>query len=201
MLTISSLLQYLNDSTLKNVHWAMCTGVFGKRDVGRIERELLDVLDFELSILEADILSHHDGLSAVALKSHSHRYTTTTTTHTHEHHSSHHMLLPELEPSSADSSSSSGSSSPHTPEAPEVVAFPSKGNAKHQIAVPPVPLSKPTISQSTFDLLQSLPIPAPQQAAPHRRASHKHYSTFSLKNQHASRYNSIEQAPRAQIMA
>ncbi|KAJ7029163.1 hypothetical protein C8F04DRAFT_931673, partial [Mycena alexandri] len=31
--------KYLNDSTLKNVHWALCTGVFGKRDVGRIERE------------------------------------------------------------------------------------------------------------------------------------------------------------------
>lgn len=37
MLTIC--FQYCNDSTLKNVHWALCTGVFGKRDVGRIERE------------------------------------------------------------------------------------------------------------------------------------------------------------------
>ncbi|KAF6747765.1 hypothetical protein DFP72DRAFT_589124 [Ephemerocybe angulata] len=36
--------KYLNDSTLKNVHWALCTGVFGKRDVGRIEREFLAVL-------------------------------------------------------------------------------------------------------------------------------------------------------------
>ncbi|KAH9950325.1 hypothetical protein B0H21DRAFT_785651 [Amylocystis lapponica] len=56
--------KYLNDSTLKNVHWALCTGVFGKRDVGRIEREFLDVLDFELSISEADLLSHHSYIMA-----------------------------------------------------------------------------------------------------------------------------------------
>ncbi|KDR73776.1 hypothetical protein GALMADRAFT_72169 [Galerina marginata CBS 339.88] len=55
--------KYLNDSTLKNVHWAMCTGVFGKRDVGRIEREYLDVLNFELKITEDDLLSHHQGLA------------------------------------------------------------------------------------------------------------------------------------------
>jgi hypothetical protein len=54
--------QYLNDSTLKNVHWALCTGIFGKRDVGRIEREYLEVLNFELGISEADLLSHHQGL-------------------------------------------------------------------------------------------------------------------------------------------
>ncbi|KAH9928454.1 uncharacterized protein BXZ73DRAFT_90542 [Epithele typhae] len=58
--------KYLNDSTLKNVHWALCTGVFGKRDIGRIEREFLDVLDFELSVSEADLLAHHDALLAVA---------------------------------------------------------------------------------------------------------------------------------------
>lgn len=42
--------KYLNDSSLKNVHWALCTGVFGRRDVARIEREFLEVLDFELSV-------------------------------------------------------------------------------------------------------------------------------------------------------
>jgi hypothetical protein len=54
--------QYLNDSTLKNVHWALCTRIFGKRDVGRIEREYLEVLNFELGVSEADLLSHHQGL-------------------------------------------------------------------------------------------------------------------------------------------
>ena len=65
-------LQYLNDSTLKNVHWALCTGVFGKRDIGRIEREFLDVLDFELSVSEADLLAHHDALLAPSRPAHPH---------------------------------------------------------------------------------------------------------------------------------
>lgn len=56
--------QYTNDSTLKNVHWALCTGVFGKRDIGRIEREFLDVLDYELAVTDADILSHYPALMA-----------------------------------------------------------------------------------------------------------------------------------------
>ncbi|KAI0748715.1 hypothetical protein C8Q80DRAFT_1103380 [Daedaleopsis nitida] len=62
--------KYLNDSTLKNVHWALCTGVFGKRDIGRIEREFLDVLDFELSISESDILAHHDAILALSRPHH-----------------------------------------------------------------------------------------------------------------------------------
>ena len=41
----------------------MCTGIFGKRDIGRIEREFLAVLDWELSISEADVLAHHAQLS------------------------------------------------------------------------------------------------------------------------------------------
>jgi hypothetical protein len=55
-------LQYTSDSTLRNIHWAMCTGVFGKRDVGRIEREFLQVLNWDLSISEDDILSHHHSI-------------------------------------------------------------------------------------------------------------------------------------------
>ncbi|VDB82878.1 unnamed protein product [Peniophora sp. CBMAI 1063] len=55
--------KYTNDSSLKNIHWAMCTGIFGKRDIGRIEREFLSVLDWELSISEEDVLAHHAELS------------------------------------------------------------------------------------------------------------------------------------------
>ncbi|KAJ7633284.1 hypothetical protein FB45DRAFT_744919 [Roridomyces roridus] len=58
--------KYTNDATLKNVHWGLCTGVFGKRDVGRIEREFLEVLDWELGVTEADLLAHHEGLVRVA---------------------------------------------------------------------------------------------------------------------------------------
>ncbi|KAF6763587.1 hypothetical protein DFP72DRAFT_1059660 [Ephemerocybe angulata] len=54
--------KYLNDSTLKNVHWALCTGVFGKRDVGRIEREFLAVLDWELGVGEGEVLGLWESL-------------------------------------------------------------------------------------------------------------------------------------------
>lgn len=54
--------QYSNDATLKNAHWALCSSVFGRRDVGRIEREFLDVLNFDLSIHEAELLVHHDAV-------------------------------------------------------------------------------------------------------------------------------------------
>ncbi|KAJ6486541.1 hypothetical protein C8R47DRAFT_526143 [Mycena vitilis] len=58
--------KYTQDSTLRNAHWAMCTGVFGKGDVGRIEREFLEVLDWELGVREAELLAHHEGLIAAA---------------------------------------------------------------------------------------------------------------------------------------
>ncbi|KAJ7165255.1 hypothetical protein C8R46DRAFT_900492 [Mycena filopes] len=61
--------KYTNDSTLKNVHWALCTGVFGKRDVGRIEREFLDVLDWQLGVSEGDLLTHHGGVFAASAQS------------------------------------------------------------------------------------------------------------------------------------
>ncbi|KAJ7869475.1 hypothetical protein B0H14DRAFT_2727316 [Mycena olivaceomarginata] len=49
--------KYLNDSTLKNVHWALCTEIFGKSDIGLIEREFLEVLDFQLGV-KNDLLAH-----------------------------------------------------------------------------------------------------------------------------------------------
>ena len=48
-------IQFTNDSTLQNVHWAIATGIFGKRDVGRIEREFLEVLDWDLTVNEKEI--------------------------------------------------------------------------------------------------------------------------------------------------
>ncbi|KAJ6462419.1 hypothetical protein DFH09DRAFT_1382723 [Mycena vulgaris] len=102
--------KYTNDSTLKNVHWALCTGVFGKRDVGRIEREFLDVLDWELSVGEADLMAHHAGL-AFALAPQPVRVPEpkllAVPRHTRE------TSVPELEPSSPQSSAAS--MSPRTP--------------------------------------------------------------------------------------
>ncbi|KAF7364056.1 Cyclin N-terminal domain-containing protein [Mycena sanguinolenta] len=120
--------KYTNDSTLKNVHWALCTGVFGKRDIGRIEREFLDVLDWELGVDEADLLAHHEGLIAAserssALASRLVMKTTATPvkptylapprvrTHSRKHSAG--AIVPELEPSSPQSSLAS--MSPRTP--------------------------------------------------------------------------------------
>jgi len=54
--------KFTNDSTLKNVHWALATGIFGKRDVNRIEREFLEVIAWELNFTQQDILAHHSAI-------------------------------------------------------------------------------------------------------------------------------------------
>ena len=57
--------KYTNDSSPRNGRWAIATGLFGKRDVARIEREFLEVLQWELAISESDILDLHDSLMAL----------------------------------------------------------------------------------------------------------------------------------------
>jgi hypothetical protein len=42
--------------------------VFGRRDVGRIEREFLDVIEWDLSVTEADILRYYEHISAFPSK-------------------------------------------------------------------------------------------------------------------------------------
>lgn len=54
--------QYSNDSTLRNTGWSYATGIFGMKDIGRMEREFLDVLDYELSVSEAELLDLHEIL-------------------------------------------------------------------------------------------------------------------------------------------
>ncbi|KAI0685042.1 hypothetical protein BC835DRAFT_1421641 [Cytidiella melzeri] len=104
--------KYCNDSTLKNVHWALCTGVFGKRDIGRIEREFLDVLDYELSLHESDLLSHHDAIMSLVqpssrqhVRSHVHHH------HHHQHQHQHVKFTPTAAEGQSTTWSSSGSSS------------------------------------------------------------------------------------------
>lgn len=159
--------KYLNDSTLKNVHWALCTGVFGKRDVGRIEREFLDVLDFELGVAEDDLLSHHDGLSAVALTSHSDR---SRFSQPHTRRSTQHRVpvpVPELSPSSPESSSQS-SSSPRTPllaSSPHPPFVPSSYSSEKKVQQPQQHAkTKSSLHATTMELLRSFPIPLPVQS-------------------------------------
>lgn len=54
--------KYTNDSTLKNIHWAMVSGTFGKRDIGRIEREFIEVLDWDFAVTEADLLALYETI-------------------------------------------------------------------------------------------------------------------------------------------
>ncbi|KAJ7739562.1 hypothetical protein B0H16DRAFT_62958 [Mycena metata] len=143
--------KYTNDSTLKNVHWALCTGVFGKRDVGRIEREFLEVLDWELGVSESDLLSHHEGLIAASLRSsalgsRSHKTKAVhavhpvllappaARSHTHTRRHSAGAIVPELEPSSPQSSIAS--MSPRTPLSHAASPAPAHTNAKMVVEVP-----------------------------------------------------------------
>ncbi|KAF8624129.1 hypothetical protein AX15_006035 [Amanita polypyramis BW_CC] len=152
--------KYLNDSTLKNIHWALCTGVFGKRDIGRIEREYLDVLDFELGITEDDILSHHESLMSILGLRRSHSEKVSGMTNSHQPHvtsppTRNHRRrtpVPDLEPSSPESSSSSYSS-PQTPSSTD-------SSPAHE---PPqkttIQTQPPHTKKSTMDILRSFPLP------------------------------------------
>ncbi|TRM59192.1 hypothetical protein BD626DRAFT_409246 [Schizophyllum amplum] len=149
--------KYTNDSTLKNVHWALCTGVFGKRDVGRIEREFLEVLNFELSVSEADIMAHHEAITSLNSHHVHHHHHHHHVHHHHRHH--HHERLPEamevdidemeVDSSSSSSSSASCSPSPQTPST--LVESPPPAKSHHRNAA--------------LDLLRSIHIPTfPQRA-------------------------------------
>jgi hypothetical protein len=156
--------KYLNDSTLKNIHWALCTGVFGKRDVGRIEREYLEVLNFELGISEADLLSHHQGLldAIMYLPPSAPRFT-----HRNSPRSQlkgrNHLEVPELDPSNPlsphSSCSSSSLSSPYTPSIMDSSPpRPRKGEPMSKSGSRKL-ITAAQFQASTMDLLRSFPIP------------------------------------------
>ncbi|KAL1707179.1 hypothetical protein EV121DRAFT_256260 [Schizophyllum commune] len=147
--------KYTNDSTLKNVHWALCTGVFGKRDVGRIEREFLEVLNFELAISEADIMAHHEAI--MSLNSHrAHHHHHHHTHHVHHHHRHHHRLpeaamevdVDEMEVDSSSSGSSASSCSP-VPQTPSTL-------------VESPPPAKTHNRHPALDILRSISLPFPR---------------------------------------
>jgi hypothetical protein len=142
------------------------------------------VLDFELSITEDDLLSHHDGLSAIV-----HPKPTYTPAHvrSHAHAQPHHRnVVPDLEPSTSDTSS--GPSSPRTPST---------------LAMSPAPESK---AQSTakksaasfHDIIRSFPIPIPRVSHSHSH-SHSHSSRPRGQSRSGSsgapRYSSFPAAP------
>ncbi|KAJ7713388.1 hypothetical protein B0H16DRAFT_543973 [Mycena metata] len=135
--------KYTCDRTLKNVHWAACTGVFSTYDIGKIEREFLVVVDWELGVSEADLLAHYAGLISPTSSSTASSAPTLQTCHrshvhapapktapqpkppqivhsalTHSHHASPlsgFVFVPQLDPSGVHSPSSEMSMSPRTP--------------------------------------------------------------------------------------
>ncbi|KAF7310126.1 Cyclin N-terminal domain-containing protein [Mycena indigotica] len=154
--------KYTNDSTLKNVHWALCTGVFGKRDVGRIEREFLEVLDWELGIREADLMAHHTALVAVAFPggdNDKQALSVPAFTRKHTRASS----VPELAPSSPVSSAGSLSPGPaHTrpfaPRTPPLLSI-STPPKKSPPFPPPAPARR---CGKLHGLLRAFPLPLPR---------------------------------------
>lgn len=50
---------------MKNVLWAKWSSQFLPCHIGRIEREFLNLLDYELGFSEADILAHHELLMSL----------------------------------------------------------------------------------------------------------------------------------------
>ena len=179
----SQVMQYLNDSSLKNVHWAVCTGVFGKRDIGRIEREFLDVLDFELSITENDIMVYHDAIISLV--------------HPPRTHSHYIPAVPELDYSSSSPTSTTASLSPRTPtslvESP-VEHHPKSGQAgSHQAQVQVSHSHSEKRSHSTFRILRSLPFP--------RAFGHSSSSTSASRTESQAPSHGVTQQGRCQLLA
>ncbi|KAH9079296.1 hypothetical protein EDB83DRAFT_2341837 [Lactarius deliciosus] len=184
--------KYLNDSSLKNVHWAVCTG-----------REFLDVLDFELSITEDDLMAHHDSIMSLVQP-----------THRHSHGISS-PPLPHLAHSSGSPSSTEASLSPRTPtdERPMAVDPHSKAERHHHRSrqvdhevypVPPVPahVSQPrhekrqSHSSSTFRILRSLPFP---RSFSHLTSSSSSSASSSSESQ-APQQSTAQQQGRCQLL-
>ncbi|KAJ6521463.1 hypothetical protein DFH09DRAFT_1047901 [Mycena vulgaris] len=157
--------KYTNDSTLKNVHWALCTGVFGKRDVGRIEREFLDVLDWELGVGEADLMAHHAGL-AFALAPEPVRAPEPKLLAVPRH--TRKTSVPELEPSSPQSSAAS--MSPRTPASHSSHLSSSAPAKELDVPMDVDSHSAPQKSGRFHDLLRSFPLPRPHSHHAHGRS-------------------------------
>jgi len=173
----------------------VCTGVFGKRDIGRIEREFLDVLDFELSISENDIMGQHDTIISLV--------------HPPRPHSHYIPPVPELDYSSSSPTSTSASLSPRTPSTFEesgVEPHRKSGQAlPHQAqlksyAVAPAQLhvsqphrEKRSHSSSTFRILRSLPLPRP--------FGHSSSSSSASRSEAQAPSQGVTQQGRCQLLA
>ncbi|KAF7367590.1 Cyclin N-terminal domain-containing protein [Mycena sanguinolenta] len=168
--------KFTQDSTLRNVHWALVTGVFGKGDIGRIEREFLDVLDWELSVKEKDLMAHYNGLVAAFSGSPAPLVSRPAVEVAPLPTAPISVPLPELEPSSPQSST--GTLSPRTPVSPssptldmhmqvDTCSPVSPSNAVSAHSPLSFPASTPARAPVPIPTQQTLPPPPP--AAPKKR--------------------------------
>ncbi|KAJ7087568.1 hypothetical protein B0H15DRAFT_298017 [Mycena belliarum] len=192
--------KYTNDRALHNAHWAACSGVFGKRDIGRIEREFLDVLGWDLGVTEAQVEAQWAALRSVS----THQPWAAPCPHREQRHGApatprpcqRKPSMPELEPSSP-SSDASLSPSPRTPDLPMDadrasdhtsyahpaschVAYPRYPTHRAFQAPRPAPVPGPHYNKTRrasarlgglHDLLCAFPIPPPHRPARAPRAA------------------------------
>ncbi|KAJ7614800.1 hypothetical protein FB45DRAFT_936094, partial [Roridomyces roridus] len=156
--------KYANDSSLRNIHWAICTGIFGKRDIGRIEAEFLDVMQWRMGVSEAGIMAHREGLlAAIGVRLSvvarplplpprpQHRHTSSTSSTT--------SSVPSLSPPSPRSPSPSPTLSPPTPPLPaHLPHVPIDATALADLEASVEYTAKHAV-RTRCTLLRSLPIP------------------------------------------
>ncbi|KAJ7604118.1 hypothetical protein FB45DRAFT_939816 [Roridomyces roridus] len=155
--------KYTQDSPLKNVHWSICSGVFSKNDIGRIEREFLSVLDWQLAIREKNVLIHYAGMMRAAgppaLRNASPEKwqaapLLTVPRSVHRHHrqrsTSSTDSVPSLEPSSPESNGTSPSPWPRTPPPRSVPVIP-----------PHIHKYLPNTSVDVVDMMHDVELQAP----------------------------------------
>ncbi|KAJ7087567.1 hypothetical protein B0H15DRAFT_922943 [Mycena belliarum] len=192
--------KYTNDSALRNAHWATYSGVFGKRDIGRIEREFLDVLNWDLGVSEPQVEAQWAALQRACCQ---HReqcgvlrsIITAERPHRVQHAReqtqprlgtprpghARNPSMPELEFSSP--SSSDASLSPRTPDLPTSMDVDPAGYPTHRSFHAPRPAHAPPVQQKTVsgaglhDLLRAFPMPAPLYLPPTYQHPRRHYPT------------------------
>ncbi|KAJ7087581.1 hypothetical protein B0H15DRAFT_781176 [Mycena belliarum] len=174
--------KYTNDRAPHNAHWAACSGVFGSRDIGRIEREFLGVLGWELGVTEAQVEAQWGALRSVSViaDERTHQPWAAPCPHREQRHGApaaprrpcqRKPSMPELEPSSPSSDASlSPSPSPRTPDLPLDADRTSESSC--HVAYPSYPRY---LSYRSFHAWRPAPVPGPHynKSAQQMRASAK----------------------------
>ncbi|KAJ7463376.1 hypothetical protein FB451DRAFT_1266246 [Mycena latifolia] len=174
--------KYTQDSTLKNVHWALCTGVFGVGDIGRIEREFLGVLDWEMGVREEEVVRVAEALGAGEEKLEVPRGRTgKPRTHVP-------IPVPALEPSALSPASSAASPPPRTPVSASSQSPVSLPHSPAYIAKAPASTPHPASHRVLYvHPAQNVKYPAQKQSSKPPRSGFKLHALLSAAVWHAPR--------------